>query len=102
MLAKITLQEYEKKEANNIRTGQGTVAEPELMRRWHYDPKDQRGVTAFKKKLWMLRTGRDPCGELLVPIAINSQHRVYLVEDIARVELALQAWANKRLDREKP
>lgn len=94
-----TLQQYAKQEATNIRTGQGTVAEPELMRRWHYDPENPKGVTAFKKKLWLLRTGRDPCGELLLPIAVNSQHRVYLVDDIARVELALQAWSQKRLDR---
>ena len=96
---KTLIKAYAKEEAHNIRTGQGTVAEPELMRRWQYNPEDPRRITAFKKKLWMLRTGRDPCGEYLVPIAVNSQHRVYLVEDIARVELALQEGAKKRLDR---
>lgn len=93
----MTLKEYAREEIDNIRSGEGFVATPELRRRWGYAPPEKQN--AWRKLMWKLSTGRHPSGQRLIPVLSNSDGPVFRIIDVLRVELGLQEWRAKRRSR---
>ena len=89
MAEEISLQEYAKEESERILNGERLLAEPELMKRWGFDPNDRKAQRSFKKKMWRFRTGRHPSGLLIDCVPLGGQHRLYRLADVMRIEVHL-------------